>query len=56
MFTLIDNYDVQETRREARMEERKVFARSLLKRNRPIDEIIEDTELSREEIEKLREA
>jgi hypothetical protein len=60
MFTLIDNYDVQETRREARLEarveERKGFARRLLKRNRPIDEIIEDTELSREEIEKLREA
>jgi hypothetical protein len=60
MFTLIDNYDVQETRREARlearMEERMVFARRLLKKNRPIDEIIEYTELSREEIEKLREA
>ena len=59
MFTLIDNYDVQETRRETRLEtrleDRKVFAMRLLKRNRPIDEIIEDTELSREEIEKLRE-
>ena len=31
------------------------IARKLLKRNRPIDEIVEDTGLSREEIDNLRE-
>ena len=30
-----------------------VIARNLIKRNRPIDEIIEDTGLTREEVEKL---
>jgi len=30
------------------------FAKKLLKRNRPIDEIVEDTGLTREEVEKLR--
>jgi len=77
MFTHIDNYDVQETRRvaraearaevraearaeamaevraETRAEERINFARNLLRRNRPIDEIVEDTGLSREEVEQL---
>ena len=37
----------------ARNEERIGFARKLLLRNRPIDEIIEDTGLTREEIESL---
>ena len=37
-----------------RHEERIELARKLLKRNRPIDEIIEDTGLTREEIESLR--
>jgi len=35
-------------------EERITFARNLLKRNRPIDEIAEDTGFSRDEIEKIR--
>ena len=30
------------------------IARNLMKRNRPIDEIIEDTGLTREEVEKLK--
>ena len=32
------------------------IARKLLKRNRPIDEIVEDTGLTREEIENLKES
>jgi predicted transposase/invertase (TIGR01784 family) len=38
----------------ARCEEKFEFARKLLKRNRPIDEIAEDTGLTREEVENLR--
>ena len=60
MFTHIDNYDVQETRRLARAEamaeasEARInYARNLLRRNRPINEIVEDIELSREEVEQL---
>jgi len=41
---------------EGRAEERKAreIAKNLMKRNRPIDEIIEDTGLTREEVENLR--
>ena len=41
---------------EWRGEQRRALAmaRNLLKRNRPIDEIIEDTGLTREEVETLR--
>jgi hypothetical protein len=38
---------------EAREERAVEFARKLLRRRRPIDEIIEDTGLTREEIEGL---
>ena len=41
-------------RREAKHEEKVEFARKLLTRNRPIDEIAEDTGLTCEEIEALR--
>jgi predicted transposase/invertase (TIGR01784 family) len=44
----------KEGREEMREEDRLEFAKKLLKRNRPIEEIIEDTELSRERIEALR--
>jgi hypothetical protein len=58
--------DLQERREKARrdqaMHERWAIkqrefeiARKLLKRNRPIEEIIEDTELTLEEIESLKE-
>jgi hypothetical protein len=39
---------------KGRREEKFEFARKLLTRNRPTDEIIEDTGLTREEIEDLR--
>jgi DNA-binding phage protein len=38
---------------DARTEERVTFARNLLKRNRPIAEIAEDTGLSHDEIKKF---
>ena len=38
----------------ARQEQATMIARKLLKRNRPIDEIIEDTGLTFEEIEQLK--
>jgi len=42
-------------RREGRKEGIKLaIARNMIKRNRPIDEIIEDTGLTREEVESLR--
>ena len=69
MFTHIDNYSVQDTRREAKAEgmaegvavgkaEGKAegmidVAKKLLKLNRPIEEIVEVTGLSRKEVEKL---
>ena len=56
MFTHIDNYSVQETRREAAKENSISIARKLLKKNRPIDEIVEVTGLTRKEVEKLRDA
>ena len=43
----------QEGRQEGRVDGHYEVARKLLKRKRPIDEIIEDTSLSREEIESL---
>jgi predicted transposase/invertase (TIGR01784 family) len=39
---------------EGRVEQQKEIAKKLLRRNRPIEEIIEDTGLSREEIEQLK--
>ena len=41
---------------EGRAEERKAreIAKNMMKRNRPIDEIVEDTGLTREEVENLR--
>jgi hypothetical protein len=50
----IENYSVRETRRLARVEERSTIARRLLARKRPIDEIIEVTELTKKEIEELK--
>ena len=43
-----------EARREARREEKRDIARNLIKRNRPIEEIMEDTGLTYEEIEDLK--
>jgi predicted transposase/invertase (TIGR01784 family) len=45
-----------EGRVEGRVEVRADVARRLLRRSRPIEEIIEDTGLTREEIEALRQA
>ena len=49
------NLATDEDRGEQRGEQRKAFAiaMNMLKRNRPIDEIIEDTGLTREEVENL---
>ncbi len=41
-------------KREAKREEKFEIARKLIKRNRPVDEIAEDTGLMYEEIEQLR--
>ena len=46
---------LEEGRQEGRQEEKVAVARKLLRRNRPVDEIIEYTGLSCEEIEALRE-
>ena len=43
----------EEARQEGRVDGHYEVARKLLKRKRPIEEIIEDTSLSREEIEAL---
>jgi predicted transposase/invertase (TIGR01784 family) len=48
--------DVEAFADDARQEVRADVARRLLRRNRPIQEIIEDTGLTREEIEALRQA
>ena len=72
MFALVDGYSVKETRRlareegitigeakgrsEGRSEERFSIAKNMIKRNRPIEEIIEDTGLTRKEVESLRDA
>ena len=47
---------IWEARYSAKGEERKAreIAKNMMKRNRPIDEIIEDTGLTREEVENLR--
>ena len=42
------------SRREGKQEEKYEIARKLMKRNRPVDEIVEDTGLMYEEIEQLR--
>jgi hypothetical protein len=60
MFTFIDNYDVQETRLQTRLqtrrEERIAVAKNLLKYGDPIEKVSEVTGLSKEEIERLRDA
>jgi predicted transposase/invertase (TIGR01784 family) len=60
MFTFIDNYDVQETRRIARAEGRaEVFitvARKLLKAGDSVEKVSEVTGLSLEDIERIRDA
>jgi predicted transposase/invertase (TIGR01784 family) len=43
----------QEGKLEGRQEGALAIARNMMKRNRPIDEIIEDTGLTREEVESL---
>ena len=48
------DYALEKGISKGRAEGRITFARNLLKRNRPIDEIAEDTGLSRDEIEKIR--
>jgi predicted transposase/invertase (TIGR01784 family) len=48
------NEGLKEGRREGLDEGRRDFAKKLLKRNRPVGEIVEDTGLSREKIEALR--
>ena len=53
MFPFFENYDVQETRRIAREEERADVAGRLLKLGIPIDKIIEATGLNREEVEQF---
>ena len=40
-------------RAEGRAEEKLAIARNMMKRNRPIEDIIEDTGLTREEVENL---
>ena len=58
MSILTAEYDVEVAKRvygDERVEERNIeFAKKLLRRNRPIEEIIEDTGLTREEVEALR--
>ena len=44
---------ISKGRAEGRAEERIAFARKMIRRNRPITEIAEDTGLSLDEIEKL---
>ena len=58
MFTHIDNYSVQETRREARAEGKaegmREVARNLLKSGDSIEKICKVTGLSRKDVEKLQ--
>ena len=54
MFPGFDNYDVQETRREARAEERTAIAMNMLKEKMSIDAIVKVTGLTREEVENLQ--
>ena len=49
-------WDNQAREIEARSEEKIAIAKKLLKRNRPIEEIVEDTGLTYEEIEALANA
>ena len=53
MFTFIDNYDVQETRREARAESLATVARNLLAEGDSVEKVSKVTGLPREEVEKL---
>ena len=52
MFQMDMDHNLIAARDERSME----IAKNLLKRNRPIEEIIEDTGLAREEVENLRDA
>ena len=70
MFTLIENYDVQETRRiakeecwneawnkaqnEVRNEDRYSVAKDMLADDEPIEKIIRYSKLTREQIESLK--
>jgi predicted transposase/invertase (TIGR01784 family) len=54
MFLMDREHDLAVARKEGRKEERIEVARNMLRRNRPINEIAEDTSLSRAEIEALR--
>jgi predicted transposase/invertase (TIGR01784 family) len=45
---------VNHARREGELVKALAIARNMMKRNRPIDEIIEDTGLTRAEVEKLK--
>ena len=62
MFTHIDNYSVQETRREARAEGKaegkadgmREVAKNLLKSGDSIEKICKVTGLSRKDVEKLQ--
>ena len=58
MFTFIDNYDVQETRRiakaEGKADERKAIAKKLLEIGIPIEQVCKATGLSRKAVEQLR--
>ena len=49
-------WDNQARKHEARNEEKFSFAKKLLQRNRPIDEIVEDTGLTYEEVAELQTA
>ena len=53
MFTWIENYDVQETRRATREEERISIARRLLVIGLSIESIVLATGLTQEEVEGL---
>ena len=48
------NIMLQEERLEGKKEKAIEFAKKLLARNRPIEEIMEDTGLTREQVEELK--
>ena len=56
MFTFIDNYDVQETKRVAVAEERIAVAKNLLEYGDSVEKVSKVTGLSKEEVERLRDA
>jgi len=56
MFRMDMEHNLIAARDEGEVSKAMTIANNLLKRNRPIDEIIEDTGLTREEVENLRDA